>query len=146
MAKIKNLPVLPRKAWKLLRIAISDFKKISKRKDYVISMLQWHNPHKNGKTKCHVCLAGTVIAGTLQIPKETYVGPHNLPKGVAKKIIALDYLRVGSIGMGLDTLDIEWRLNQNVPRHKHVTSYSDDSKKFIKDLTAIADLLEKENL
>lgn len=42
-----------------ITLAMKDLQRAEKSPDYVIDMLNWHNPKSDG---CHVCLAGAVMA------------------------------------------------------------------------------------
>jgi len=57
---------LPDKPSELLRLAVHDAKLCARSKKYVLDMEAWHDLDRDG---CHVCMAGAVIAKTLQ--KET---------------------------------------------------------------------------
>ena len=68
MKHTKSKATLPQTALALAKVALEDFKKVAEDQDYEIDMMEWHRPEENGK--CAVCLAGSVIAGTLQHPKD----------------------------------------------------------------------------
>lgn len=68
----------PSKYWQLLELALADFDEIVKDPNYVIDMLTYHKGKPN--TKCHICLAGSVMARTLHCDKRDNVSPLALPK------------------------------------------------------------------
>lgn len=61
--KLKS--ILPTKPSALLRLALEDLEAVEADKKYKVAMGKWHEP--NGA--CKVCLAGSVLAKTLQVPR-----------------------------------------------------------------------------
>ena len=53
---------------------------------------QWHNPNTEG---CFVCLAGCVIARTLEAPASRIRFPSYYPVEIENKLVALDAMRCG---------------------------------------------------
>ena len=87
-------PAPPDKLWKVVEIALADLKKAESSTEYDVHMNWWHKP--NGS--CTVCLAGSVMAFTLGVPKERNIGdPCRLGKW-ADALYALDYFRKGDFG------------------------------------------------
>lgn len=101
----------------LLLIALDDLRKVERQKKrFVVDMSHWFRPpRKDGEYdpwvgsknqgKCVVCLAGSVIAGTLAVPTdietdrlggEVAPGDVNGPT-VQKRLVALDTARSGDI-------------------------------------------------
>lgn len=60
--KQKNL--LPNKPSELIEVALVDYAKVKRSKKFVIDMGDWYT--RRGAGICHVCLAGAVMAKTLQ--------------------------------------------------------------------------------
>ena len=84
----------------LLRLALRDAKKIDPKLYFPYSG-EWHTPQKNsirefpGKPRCHVCLAGAVMAGSLKISPERNTSPQNLSQEAWYKLCAINYMREG---------------------------------------------------
>lgn len=83
---------LPDKLSELIMIAINDLKACEKDPDYVIDMSEWHHPVGD---KCHVCLAGAVIAKTCDASRFQRHKPENDELG--NKLKALNSIRQGLI-------------------------------------------------
>ena len=105
---------LPDKLSDLLELALDDLEKIEKNPRYGITMSAWHEPLPDGI--CHVCLAGAVMAQTLEVPHNSDITPSLFPDTLSRKLNALDFLRKGEIAyaqmqMGMDVytqgLDID---------------------------------------
>lgn len=60
----------PETLHELLALALADYDIVSQQPGYAINMNSWHTPKDKERT-CHVCLAGCVIARTLQYDKDT---------------------------------------------------------------------------
>ena len=86
----------PTKQWALVELALADYDKISKTPGYYINMSTWHMPDEKDSTKCYVCLAGCVMAGTLKMPKDTVFSPESFDIGWSIRLYDLDYHRVGN--------------------------------------------------
>jgi len=77
----------------LLAVAIADAKAISRRK-YQPHFGYWHCPLDNGK--CLVCLAGSIIARSLNSPSTAMIRPSFLSPGVQRKMDAINAMRHGN--------------------------------------------------
>ena len=81
----------------LLSLALDDLELVEKDSNYKINMNTWHTKPE-GK-KCEVCLAGSVLAKTLNIPRvefdwlEDWTGATE----IMYKLRALDYIRRGDL-------------------------------------------------
>ena len=66
----------------LLEVAVNDYKKITKDNRYCFEPNLWHTKykdiHKSSNNRCNVCLAGCVIAKTLDIPSHKETDPKSL--------------------------------------------------------------------
>ena len=101
----KRLPKLPSA---LLRLAVNDLVKVERSKRYEVAMGDWHTGQCSDDV-CHVCLAGSVLAKSLNIPKDADfggVGWIYLPHGryTELRLKALDSFRQGNIMYALRTL------------------------------------------
>ena len=86
----------PETLHELLALALADYDIISQRPGYVIDMMSWHAPKDKERT-CHVCLAGCVIARTLQYDKDICAIPDDFDENWAEALEYLDDLRLGII-------------------------------------------------
>lgn len=60
------MKVLPDKKSELLRLAVRNLEEVESMPDvYKVNMDAWHYPRLDFDDKCHVCVAGSVIARTL---------------------------------------------------------------------------------
>lgn len=89
---------LPNKQSELLRLAIADARKCQADPNYILTMVQWHA--KIGE-HCHVCLAGAVVAKTLNSASYLCRCPGDFDPDTNEKLKIIDYLRRG-IWSGLD--------------------------------------------
>lgn len=93
---------LPDKLHELLHLALHDLEMVQKDPSYTINMGDWHNYSSRVKT-CYVCLAGCVMANSLEVPYAVTIEPANLGGSEeddhnAKCLYALDRLRLGRVG------------------------------------------------
>ena len=85
-------PTLPDTMAGLLEVAISDCRKLDGAV-YQPHCENWHKPEIYGM--CSVCLAGGVIAGTLQADPEESIYPDAYSESVTRKLGVLDSMRSG---------------------------------------------------
>ena len=121
-----------------IRQAIDDLKAVEKMKEYVVDMDgSWHNMRSDGK--CHLCLAGAVIARAGNDPLEN-LAPGSFDRKLSDKLEGIDHFRTGCIAAGLADF------NKKVPRiltdEVRVTPYYIDPRKFKKEMLEIAESLE----
>lgn len=67
--------VLPTYPSALLRLAAKDCEDILGNPKYKVNMREWHSPNMDERGVCSVCLAGSVIAGTLKAEPDRYLNP-----------------------------------------------------------------------
>jgi hypothetical protein len=94
MTENNQTATLPGKLSDLITLALSDLEKVEGNPDYTIKMSHWHIPCRD---TCLVCLAGCVMASTLQAPRGRMLGPQSLGETVSAKLLALDCVRTGYI-------------------------------------------------
>lgn len=87
------MKTLPDKPSELLRVALGDLEKCEKDPNYIIMMNDWHTVRGD---KCAVCLAGVVIAKSLEANVEWNYDPDNYDRTVRHKLRALNQFRTGS--------------------------------------------------
>ena len=104
---------LPDKPSELIRLALDDLEKAEKSPTYEVNMDRWHTQEEDGI--CHVCLAGSVMAFSLDVPAEQTIDLTDWIKKdpeIASKLIALDYLRIDAFTEAFSKMDIEPTLKQ----------------------------------
>ena len=131
---IKTLSDLPSE---MILQALDDLKKCEDSPAYHIDMSSWHSDISG---KCHVCLAGSVIAQRTDIPPSEEVSPadfYQYNETLYNKLCALDSFRHGRIEEGLKALGIN--KPESVASYKEITQYSTEisvyvsREKFFKD-------------
>ena len=121
----KQLPRLPSD---LIDVALHDLYRAEKDPLYEIDMNTWHSWNINEfddepVSKCEICLAGAVIAGSLKADLETELTPDCYAPATAKKLNSLDYFRSGNIRDGLEeigfTLPAGWKSFREYPEYHY---------------------------
>lgn len=96
--------MLPDKLSDLIEVALNDLELVEKDPRYKIRMDKWHSPQVDGK--CHVCMAGAVMAMTLQQPVGRMMIPTHFDYlNVGRKLHALDLARAGYFANALRELE-----------------------------------------
>lgn len=143
----KKLPDLPSA---ILRHAMEDLVKVENDPRYAVSMSDWHSLY-NGDDEdqlCHVCLAGAVMAKTLEVPLD--LGGDSSFFSLEgtfedwRKFTMLDFLRSGHIEDALDWVHKE--LPEGIPSQMEVTDYTDNPIEFKHEMEKIAIMLEEAGL
>ncbi len=108
---MKNLPNKPSA---LIRVALTDLALCKADPHYVINMGVYHEPNINIRStrpSCTVCLAGAVMAKTLDADIDTYYLPEYLicrrHGNTSRQLHALDHFRTGRIKSGLGYMILE---------------------------------------
>lgn len=134
---------LPDKPSALIRLALKDLEKCERSRKYKIDMDYWYKP--NGK--CKVCLAGSVMAQTMQIKSKVEIEPCFLDDDSDRlKLEALNNFRVGYPRYALEDMGIRSPAVDNVPWEFSVEDYGIDPTQFKRDMRKLASLLAKEGL
>lgn len=109
--------ILPRLPSQLLRIALADLEKCESDPRFKVDMGVWlappGNEYLNPSTNCAVCLAGAVMANTLNVSftgakheimpsSDDYIDPKN-----QNQLMAIDLLRGGYLRSAFNELSIE---------------------------------------
>ena len=76
----------------LLEAAIKDARSLDRDKYRPLS-IAWHQADEDGK--CEVCLAGSMIAGTLQSPPSKTLTPYRFSGNTPRLLETVDYMRGG---------------------------------------------------
>ena len=85
-----NIKNLPKKLWQWIDAAEVDALAVADDPAYILNMDVWHLPDD---AVCHVCLAGAVMARTLQVPKHYSAGVAHVPFKIMRALVAIDSLR-----------------------------------------------------
>ncbi len=89
-----DTPSLPDTLSETLSLAISDARHLS-RSDYHPHYRFWHGFSSNDAHQCQVCLAGSIIARSLNINPSTIASPDSFPPATAQKLRSLNACRIG---------------------------------------------------
>lgn len=104
---------LPDKLSDLIDVAIDDCEAIAKDERYALNMFEWHTPAEyavgaDGRdsddmedTRCHVCMAGAVMARRLGVEFGSNAGPGIFDDELELKLETIDLVRTGSVGAAL---------------------------------------------
>ena len=137
----------------LIRLAVKDMDLVKADPNYELDMNFWHTPDL---TKCHVCMAGSVIAKTLNCFSEQSLFPSRFADaGIRKKLWSLNSVRLGEL------MDAWYRFySAEYTRYDdgfkyicgpnegtfRVPSYETDYEKFKNTMLKFADMIEKEEI
>lgn len=138
------MKTLPDKASELIRLAIDDLEKTEKDDRYKINMTRWHVPDYEDYKVCSVCLAGAVMAQSLDANPYEWVSPSVYQIDVALKLKALNYLRymVGyCLEDGLALLD--QTMPENLVLPDNPVEYEKDPGLFKQQMRDLASELER---
>lgn len=133
---------LPDVASQLIYLAIEDLIKTEKDEDYSINMSLYHG-WGFCVVGCQVCLAGAVMAKTLECDYSEDFIPSDFPYSNELKLRALDYFRVGEVWAALGVLNIDrTKLDGLDLRSVTITPYAYSPECFIEDMLALAGTLD----
>jgi len=127
----------------LIRLALDDLHKCEKDDKYRIYMEDWHVPKESGV--CDVCLAGAVMAKTLNVPIDCHIKPFELKVNVNKQLTIINDLRSGQVSDALREINPENR-NPTEKYDREIEQYEDNPELFHKQMNQLADDLEKAGL
>ena len=129
---------LPDKPSELIRLALADLALCAADPNYRIDMGEWHKPEHG---VCQVCLAGAVMAKSLNASRAAELCSSDFPEN-SQKILALNDFRMGDVCRALDSLDLDlsnW--GRNAPE-RSITPYHRDPAAFMADMRDLANDLE----
>ena len=141
----KKFGVLPGKPSELIKLALKDLTKAEKAKNVEILMEDWYF-RRWFEEKCYVCLAGSVMRGTMKIKPTPEsegsfaVSPMEYPEEELA-LTALNLFRLGLVAGGLHTLGIPLNEN-NWISDVNVRPYGGKGIDFRKDMNKVVKLLE----
>jgi len=134
----------------LIRLALSDLKKVEADKRYVVYMDHWHSILSNDRP-CTVCLAGSVIAKTIGLDISEIIEPgSNLEEfmvmSLVYKLKALDCFRIGRVLRGLVIMNIPSEIRSNLPENLKlvdIATYRPYDNFFNRDMEKLASDLQE---
>lgn len=137
---------LPDKPSELIRLALSDLKKVEASSAYGIKMSTWHEPEVTEEgTKCYVCFAGSVMAMSLEADPGKMIDPSVFVSDIRYKLLALNHFRLGDVMLGLWSMRIDSSRYKGEP-YIHVCDYRQHPPLFHENMEAVAQALEDSGL
>ena len=132
--------MLPNDPSELIRLAIADLEKVEHDERYSVNMNAWHEPIEE---VCCVCLAGALMAGTLNGDPGSCLDPRDFDGPTRAKLWALNSLGRGNVlaaftGLGLGLVYERGRR----PYSFLICRYRDDPDSFKRDMLELASRLE----
>ena len=106
---------------------------------YEISMGSWHQPLSGQGASCGVCLAGAVMAKTLNVSYFRSTKPDYFDSGTERALDALDEFRCGWVCNALHHLGYESEANNF--KNRRVADYHQYPREFREDMVAIGEEL-----
>jgi len=135
------MKILPKQPSKLLRLALSDLEKAEQHDDYKVSMNAFHEPHEG---KCIVCLAGSVMAFSLESKKEELRFPTYFPNN-EDQLNALNDFSRGDAWLAICSLKMDDEINDVCDEYEF-PDYEKYPTGFKLGITTMIDDLEKAGL
>ena len=137
----KSLPDVPSE---LIEVALHDLESVERDERYVVKMLDWHQPLPFHSI-CNVCLAGSVMAKTLNVPPREKFSPCDFPDmDTENKILALNEFRRGYTGKALSLMG--YGLPRGVDDISNVRGYHSYRKGFFEDMRDLISRLREAGL
>ena len=131
---------LPDKLSDLILVALDDLEKVENDERYTVNMDWWH---RSGDT-CLVCLAGSVMAKSLDVSPDRTRFPNDFDEKTEAKLDALNWAHVGDVDYALHHLDVPQ--SSYTSFNRSVVDYSDDPEQFKADMREIAAVLKEQDL
>ena len=133
----------------LIRHSLTDLSLCEQDPQYSVSMSAWHGPYSrtNGDSSCEVCLAGAVMAQSLDAAPGREHEPTDFGPETCRSLYALNELRLGRVGRAF--MSFPKGLTEGVFRNpigpvpdRVISCYQRDRSVFLKDMNRLADDLE----
>lgn len=131
---------LPDKLSDLIEVALRDLELVENDKRYTVNMDWWH---RSGDT-CLVCLAGSVMAKSLDVSPDRTRYPNDFDDKTEAKLGALNWARVGDVDYALHHLDVP--SSEHTSFDRPVADYEGDPEQFKADMREIAAVLKEQDL
>ena len=128
-------PRLPNKPSELLTVALNDLIKTENDPRYRVDMYIWHDPM--GPDSCLVCLAGSVMAQSLETSPALETVPGHFDSDTGGKLVALDCFQQGQTTRALRFL------GYNPSVQLEPTPYAENPEQFKKDMWQLVADLQK---
>lgn len=147
------MKTLPDKPSESIRLALTDLRACEADPLYNVGMGDWHRPCDG---VCHVCLAGAVMAKSLECPREKSFVPSMIKSAymeraagvsaeqfqvLTNKLTAIDRFRSGYIGPAFSALNIP--KPDAIPDSMFIHAYNISRDEFYNDMEGLATLLEQ---
>ena len=144
--EFKDQGKLPGKPSELIKLAINDLKEVERDPRYRVDMDQWHRVGMPYDDRCHLCLAGAVMAGQLGVDSDEGATPGMFDE--LKALRALDEFRQGELhnAFGYLSIDIpnDLRYDIEVPDYSNSRyNNTDGPKQFKEAMLFMADELAR---
>ena len=118
----------------LLLLAITDLARCELDPNYVIQMFTWHSPRSYYSNACSVCLAGAVMAQSLNTPLRERRRPADFDEHTANSLKALDWFRLGYLRYGLVVLGHKDEARLESIEDRSITPHDVDPTEFFSDM------------
>lgn len=135
---------LPEKMSDLIRVALKDMALCEADPCYAIHMMDWHTPSKG---VCKVCLAGAVMAKTLEVSVEGRFVPSYFKETPDNrhKLYALNDLRIGDVEGAMRSMHLpEW--DDYLHLDREIVPFQDNADLFYNQMFELAQDLEEAGL
>jgi len=142
------MSTLPDKVGDLIRLAVKDLTLCEADPQYLVDMGVWHS-YDDVDDLCLVCLAGSVMAHSLEVDRTLERSPSGFDEGVEHKLSVLNFCRYFSEGPE----DPRYGINQQVFANYDkllasgelfdITPYPIGPVQFKTDMLALADLMDR---
>lgn len=132
----------------LIRVAVKDMDLVKADPHYVLDMNAWHEPAVD---VCHVCMAGSVIAKTLNGLIQESISPRDFMSATTRKLICLNAIRRGGLIAAWHMFyrggEADFRYIYGPDEGNfYVPSYQTNYEKFKDTMLKFADMVEKEEI
>ena len=131
---------LPDKLSDLIEVALRDLEAVENDERYTVNMDWWHRP---GDT-CLVCLAGSVMAKSLDVSPDRTRYPNDFDDRTEAKLDVLNWARLGDVDYALYHLDVPQ--SSYTSFNRSVVDYQDDPEQFKADMREIVAVLKEQDL
>jgi len=136
---------LPNKPSELLALALEDLILVEKDPRYKVHMGVYHCITEEIGPECFVCLAGTVMAKTLDVDLTDFADPYDYHKEIRNKLLALDYFRIGALEDALFKLGVNIQ-DYDLVKNFEAPPYSRSAEEFKDAIKNMIRLLQSRGL
>lgn len=153
----------PKKLYLAVRMALWDLLLVEQRpSEYVVSMGNWHAPMYEADigptdtSRCHVCLAGSVMAMTHHIDPSVDLDSTDFEEEWTTVFNCLDNIRTSSVLEAIDDfygarsdlipVEIEREADELWESGRYRYSYNNNRRLWLEHMVAIADWLQEKDL